>query len=100
LDQLARHRRAAIAGCAGSGKTVLAFEKARRLSEAGYTVLLTCFNKTLAGHLRTEMQVGPRLHLHHFHGLCAEMVKKAGLEPTVGESYVEWLPQGCSNRLL
>jgi hypothetical protein len=40
LDMLARHTRVAIAGCAGSGKTFLAAEKARRLAEQGFRVYL------------------------------------------------------------
>src|SRR5204862_7906892 len=43
LDMLARHTRAAIAGCAGSGKTFLAAEKARRLAKNGFRVLVVCF---------------------------------------------------------
>jgi hypothetical protein len=35
LDILSRNQRAAIAGCAGSGKTILAVEKARRLAAQG-----------------------------------------------------------------
>jgi Nuclease-related domain len=40
LDLLSRHPRAAIAGCAGSGKTFLAAEKARRLAAQGFRVLV------------------------------------------------------------
>jgi len=52
LDMLDRHPRAAIAGCAGSGKTFLAAEKARRLAQQGFRVLVLCFNRLLAEHLR------------------------------------------------
>lgn len=41
MDQLRRHRKAVISGCAGSGKTMLAMEKARRLANEGFDVLLT-----------------------------------------------------------
>ena len=53
LDLLRRTRRAAIYGCAGSGKTTLAVEKARRLAEEGFCTLLTCYNKAL-GSVFTE----------------------------------------------
>lgn len=48
LDNLAAHNRAAIEGAAGTGKTVLAMEKARRLATTGRRVLLLCFNSPLA----------------------------------------------------
>lgn len=52
LDTLSRHRRVAISGCAGSGKTFLAVEQARRLAVRGKKVLLTCFNRNLSNWLR------------------------------------------------
>ena len=48
LDSLAAHDRAAIEGAAGTGKTLLAMEKARRLATTGKRVLLLCFNSPLA----------------------------------------------------
>ncbi len=48
LDMLSRHPRAAICGCAGSGKTFLAAEKARQLAAQGFRVLVLCFNTLLA----------------------------------------------------
>ncbi len=94
LAQLARHRRAAIAGCAGSGKTLLAVEKARRLAESGQRVLLTCFNKSLADYLRTTRALPPNLDAMHFHGLCQEFVEAAGMarDCPPGVPYYEWLP--------
>ena len=52
LDRLRRQRRVSISGGAGTGKTVLALEKARRLAREGSGVLLTCFNRPLADNLR------------------------------------------------
>jgi hypothetical protein len=54
LDLLSQMPRAAIAGCAGSGKTMLAAEKARRLANRGWKVLLTCYNRNLAEFLEYE----------------------------------------------
>src|SRR5262249_45704755 len=51
LDQLARNRRVLVTGSAGTGKTMLALEKARRLARFGANTLLTCFNRPLAEHL-------------------------------------------------
>lgn len=75
LDFLARHRRAAIQGCAGSGKTMLAMEKARRLAEQGFDVLLTCFNVALAEHMAKGMP--DNVTILHFHGLCKMLIEEA-----------------------
>ncbi len=47
LTTLQRKRQALITGCAGSGKTALAVEKAKRLAHEGMQVLLLCFNSRL-----------------------------------------------------
>ena len=51
LDYLEEQPTALIQGCAGTGKTLLAAEKAKRLSNDG-KVLFLCFNKYLVSHLR------------------------------------------------
>jgi len=82
LDFLASHRRVAISGCAGSGKTLLALEKASRLNEQGFSVLLTCYNKGLATFLehflRQSFGWKPNLHVYTFHGLCEKLFRQAG----------------------
>ncbi|MBX3038564.1 MAG: AAA family ATPase [Anaerolineales bacterium] len=75
LNFLASRRRALIAGCAGSGKTMLAVEKARQLHEQGFSVLLTCFNSALAEDLSKRL---PEVTVLHFHGLCRELAKETG----------------------
>lgn len=81
LDFLSTHNQALIAGCAGSGKTVLAAEKARRLAEQGFTTLLTCYNKNLAAWLRTSMAPYPEtLRIQHFHELAYEHATQTGLD--------------------
>ncbi|BAZ13755.1 NERD domain protein [Calothrix sp. NIES-4071] len=81
LDFLATHRRVAISGCAGSGKTLLALEKARRLNEQGFTVLVTCFNRSLAQFMRQSSNRNPNLHIYNFHGLCKKLFEQAALAP-------------------
>ena len=53
LARMARNPRMAIYGCAGSGKTMLAVEHAKRLAADGKDVLFVCFNVALARHLAT-----------------------------------------------
>ncbi|MEZ4524275.1 MAG: NERD domain-containing protein/DEAD/DEAH box helicase [Thermomicrobiales bacterium] len=83
LDYIGRHPRALISGCAGSGKTFLAAEKARRLAEQGIPTLLTCFNKALAAWLRERLSPYPEtLHIQHFHEFAHEFAASAGIDPT------------------
>lgn len=81
LDALNRQRRAAICGCAGSGKTMLAAEKATRLARQGFRVLLTCFNKNLAADMRTRLKSSSNLDIFHFHALCYDLARRAGMLP-------------------
>lgn len=80
LDFLSGTNRAAIAGCAGSGKTLLAAEKARRLSALGWRVLLTCYNRNLAVFLAEDYlaQRPATLTIAHFHKLALDMVQRSG----------------------
>jgi hypothetical protein len=82
LDSLQTRRRAAISGCAGSGKTMLAAEKATRLARQGFRVLLTCYNKNLAIDLRERLPKLPNLQISNFHLLCYSLcVKVDNLPP-------------------
>lgn len=56
LDLIADIPRAAAGGGAGTGKTILACEDARRLAEAGNKTLLTCRGLPLAMDLRQRMK--------------------------------------------
>jgi len=80
LDFMASTNRAAIAGCAGSGKTLLAAEKARRLAGQGWRVLLTCFNRNLAAFLCDDYLADrPKtLQIANFHKMAHDLVQKSG----------------------
>jgi len=66
-----------IAGCAGSGKTLLAAEKARRMAQLGHRVLLTCFNRNLAEWLSRSPFGLPDIYIADFHTLCMNTVRTA-----------------------
>lgn len=85
LDMLEHHPRAGIAGCCGSGKTMLALEKARRLAASDQRVLLTCFNANLArwlqGQLASEgFPQGEQILCLHYHELAREICGRTGVE--------------------
>lgn len=79
LGQTAAVRRAAIAGPAGSGKTLLAVEKARRLADSGMRTLLTCFNRPLADFLRDSLGGCANVDVLTYHQLCVELATRAHL---------------------
>ncbi len=56
LDYLRQHRRAAVPGCAGSGKTLVAIRFAMDLDGDGAKVLLLYPNPFLAESLRRRVQ--------------------------------------------
>jgi hypothetical protein len=91
LDTLSRHTRVAIGGCAGSGKTFLAAEKARRLARQGFKVLVLCFNVLLARHLRRGLRDVEEIDVCSFDDLCYRIGREAGYDfpenPEPGEEH-------------
>ena len=80
LDFVRSHRRVAVRGGAGTGKTVLALEKARRLADDGFRTLLTCYNRPLADHLAGLCAGTANLDVMSFHQLCHRQVERANRE--------------------
>ena len=76
LRTLGSHRRVAITGGAGTGKTVLALEKAQSLSKDGLITLLTCYNRPLADHLKSCCRNFKRIKVCNFHQLCWEILSR------------------------
>jgi AAA domain-containing protein len=94
LSFVAHRERAVVTGPAGSGKTLLAIQIARRLADGGRHTLLTCFNKRLGDYLRISTEGVANLDVAHFHELCARTAREAGLPlPAVsvepGSAYFE-----------
>lgn len=78
LDWLSGRPRAAIKGCAGSGKTILAVKKAEQLAREGFRTLLVCYNRNLAEYLSNTVGRKPRVKVRSFHGLCQEYAGRTG----------------------
>jgi len=102
LRRLQRNRRVEIVGAAGTGKTMLAAEKARRLAREGYETLLVCFNQPLARLLVEETaevaRTSGHLTVSTFHQLCEDLAREAGTlprkpNPTTREWWDETLPE-------
>ncbi len=80
LDFVRSHRRVAVCGGAGTGKTVLALEKARCLADEGFRTLFTCYNRQLADHLAHLCFGTSNIDVMNFHQLCHRQVKRADRE--------------------
>ena len=70
-------RRAVVSGGAGTGKTVLAVEKAKALAHAGMSVLLLCYTRPLADSLAFGLRDEPRIQTQNYHQLCDSRIRQA-----------------------
>jgi hypothetical protein len=98
LDTMQRSPRVLFTGPAGTGKTFLALESARRASQQGRSVLLVCFNRLLAAWLRTVVPDGVTAVTLH-----ALMCRAADVQPPEQAPSVWWsqeLPDLATDALL
>lgn len=97
LSVTRRLRRCEIRGGAGTGKTVLAVERVRRLQADGFATLLVCFNSPLAERLREELN-GAGATVLTFHGLVMKALHAVGrLPPSLPTQ--EWWELEAANEL-
>lgn len=81
LDNLADNRLSLLRGPAGTGKTLIGIESARRAALGGRSVLVACFNAALGGWLQGATEgFGPgRVIVGHLHGLLRERIMASPL---------------------
>ena len=80
--RMAANPRTVVRGSAGTGKSVIALDRACRLAAEGQRVLYLCFNRLLAAHVRhglqcSQVEFAPEVR--HVHGLYREIIERAGL---------------------
>ena len=105
-DQQVRHFRAIrrnrvldVYGAAGSGKTILAMERARQCAQDGLRTFLTCHNRLLADELKRMTAGTENLTVEAFHPFCEKLARSAGRKITAGDQedqrsyYNEFLPE-------
>jgi len=95
LDYVSQFRRVEIRGGAGSGKTWLAVEKARRLAAEGQQVALMCYSRGLAEFLKRRVEKLPKrqrpAYVGTFHNLGIGWGVHAGSDDD-GRYWEEFLP--------
>lgn len=87
LDSMADNRAVLFTGPAGSGKTFLAMEAARRELAMGNRGRLICFNSLLGRRLAADMPDDPALTVGTFH---RQMLTHAGLSAPTGADADFW----------
>lgn len=100
LDSMSDNPRTLFLGPAGTGKTLLALEAARRALAQGKRVLLTCFNRALAERLRSQLEPDERLVVNTLQG---HMMNVAGLAYDPGFDDTFWkqtLPEKACDVIL
>lgn len=96
------NRQLLVEGVAGSGKTLLAVERALAFARQGTRCLLVCYNKELAAWIREQLAADPDraeaaqlVDVFHFHALAAQLAKEAELpfdvpsSPAAAQSFWE-----------
>lgn len=76
LKWLGSRRRVGIAGGAGTGKTLLALEKAHELARNGFRTLLLVFNNALGDHLAAVVDPALPVTTGSFHSFCGRLFEQ------------------------
>lgn len=100
LDAMGGNDRVVFSGPAGTGKTLLALEAARRSAQEGRKVLLLCFNRLLGSALQEQAEGWSSIHAMTLHRY---MLRVSGLRipPGAQESFWrEQLPDAALSALL
>ena len=97
LELLAAFPRVGVSGGAGTGKTLVAMERSRRLAAEGRRVLLLCYNRGLAAYLKPRAD---GFTVSTFHSLCDALSRSAGLPwpiaPDGSDAQTFWRDQAPS----
>ncbi|MCF6746210.1 nuclease [Blastococcus sp. KM273128] len=90
LDLLASFTRVEIRGGAGSGKTWLAVEKARRLAADGHRVAVMCYSRGLAEFLKRRVETLPKRQRPAYVGTFHNLGIGWGVEPGSDDDSRYW----------
>ncbi|MGE3476439.1 MAG: NERD domain-containing protein [Rhodospirillaceae bacterium] len=80
--RMAANPRTVVRGRAGTGKSILAVERARQLAAEGHHVLFLCYNQLLAAHVRASIASEPwasSVDVWHIHALYRHIIDRAGI---------------------
>lgn len=98
LDELEANPRCLFEGAAGTGKTLLAMEYARRASHSGSKVALVCFNRLLGDWLN-EQTKGTGVAAGTWHGIMRRLILKSSSASDFREDEEKALQRGDTRAL-
>lgn len=78
-----------VLGGPGTGKTLLAVERARLLADQGGRVLVVCYNDLLSRVIGAQLHGLPQVEVATFHRLCLSRLRATGT-PIPGNPSAEW----------
>lgn len=89
LDYMELEPRNLLIGPAGTGKTILVAEQARRKAAEGNRVLVLCFNKLLGHKIASGLHddAGLQIDVGSYYQVVMGLCRKAGLEIPIAESW-------------
>ncbi|WP_328981867.1 nuclease-related domain-containing DEAD/DEAH box helicase [Streptomyces mirabilis] len=102
LDMIAENSRCIVKGAAGTGKTFVALEAARRLAADGSRVLLCCYNNLLGQWLKEETADDSLITAGTLHSYMGKLAPKAREQHRKedGDFFTEVLPERALGTLL
>ncbi|NEB20233.1 nuclease-related domain-containing DEAD/DEAH box helicase [Streptomyces coelicoflavus] len=102
LDMIAENPRCIVKGAAGTGKTFVALEAARRLAADGSRVLLCCYNNLLGQWLKEETAGDSLITAGTLHSYMGKLAPRAREQHRVGDGdfFTEVLPEHALDSLL
>lgn len=89
LDAMSENQRVIFQGAAGTGKTLLAAEQAKRNESRGIRTLFLCYNKFLAAYLEESLKNDGKLEhvdIKTVHGFFHDTILRAGLDAELNQA--------------
>ncbi len=87
---MSRMTRARVIGGAGTGKTFLAMEQARRLARSGQRVALVCYSRGLGRYFERVVEAWPARDRPAYTGLFHDLPLRWGAEPGADDDSDYW----------
>lgn len=80
--RMAANPRTVVRGPAGTGKSLIALDRALRYGKEQWNVLFICYNRLLASHVKyglRDSQESKFVHVYHAHALYRKLIEEAGI---------------------
>ncbi len=100
LDAMEDNQQVIFAGPAGTGKTTLAIEAARRAGLQGRSVLFVCFNRLLGSQLKEEIAGSPGVSVRTLHSHLLSTARERPPANAPSEYWSRQLPERASYALM